>query len=168
MLRFMMSCLLMGGMASLKAEEARVIWPEYASPKVVYEFYLDRPEKLSAALYWIRSLVNPLMEEPYGMAPELMDIKVVIHGTEIVTLVRKNYERYRDDVERMRYYASLGVSFRVCGLAAAEFGYTPGDFQDFVEIVPSAFTELAHWQQQGYALITPRVYIREQSMEEIR
>jgi hypothetical protein len=37
-----------------------------------------------------------------------------------------------------------------------------------VEIVPSAFTELVHWQQQGYALITPQVYIREQSLDEIR
>jgi len=102
------------------------------------------------------------------MAPEFMDIKVIIHGTEIVTLAKKNYEKYRDEVERMRYYASLGVSFKVCGLAAREYGYEPGDLQDFVEIVPSAFTELVHWQQQGYAVITPQIPIRQHSIEEIR
>jgi intracellular sulfur oxidation DsrE/DsrF family protein len=152
----------------LQAEEARKIWPEYDSPKVVYEFYFDHPEKIGPALFWIRALMNPLMEEPYGMAPEFMDIKVVIHGNEIVTLAKKNYKKYKEAVQRMRYYHSLGVSFRVCGLAAHDFGYSTADFQDFVEIVPSAFTELAHWQQQGYALIAPRVFERRQTIEEIR
>jgi len=57
----------------------------------------------------------------------------------------------------MRYYALLGVKFRVCGLAAADYGYRTEDFQDFIEVAPSAITELGHWQQQGYALITPRI-----------
>ena len=152
----------------LQAEQAREVWPEYESPKVVYEFYFDHPQKITPALFWIRALMNPLMEEPYGMAPEFMDIKVVVHGTEIATLVKKNYPKYREAVERMRYYDSLGVSFKVCGLAAHDFGYKPEDFQDFVEIVPSAFTELVHWQQQGHALITPKVFIRQHSLDEIR
>lgn len=152
----------------LQAEEAREVWPEYESPKVVYEFYFDHPQKITPALFWIRSLMNPLMDAPYDMAPEFMDIKVVIHGTEIVTLAKKNYQQYREAVERMRYYDSLGVSFKVCGLAAHEFGYSAADLQDFVEIVPSAFTELAHWQQQGYALIAPKVFIRQHTLEEIR
>ena len=57
----------------------------------------------------------------------------------------------------MRYYAGLGVHFKVCGYAAEEYGYSARDFQDFIEIVPNAITELAHWQMQGYALITPNV-----------
>ena len=57
----------------------------------------------------------------------------------------------------MRYYADLGVSFKVCGQAAEDFGYAVKDFQDFIEVVPNAITELAHWQQQGYALITPQI-----------
>jgi len=154
---------------STQAEEgARVIFPEYQPPKVVYEFYLDDPNKMSSALHWLRALINPLSEAPYDMAPEFMEIKVVIHGTEIVTLAKKNYETYRDEVERMRYYALLGVEFKVCGMAAADFGYTANDFQPFVEIVPSAFSELVHWQQQGYALIVPQVHIRHRSLEEIR
>jgi uncharacterized protein len=102
------------------------------------------------------------------MAPELMSIKVVIHGTEIVTLAKKNYDKYRDAVERMRYYAGLGVEFKVCGLAAHDYGYRPEDFQDFVQVVPSAITELAHWQMQGYALITPVVLEKKFSVEAIR
>jgi intracellular sulfur oxidation DsrE/DsrF family protein len=140
----------------------------YSEQKVVFDFYYDDPAKINTALFWIRSLINPLMEEPYGMAPEFLDIKVIIHGTEIVTAARKNYEKYRDAVERMRYYASLGVDFRICGLAAQDYDYDVGDFYDFVKVVPSAITDLAHWQLQGYALITPQVLEKKYATEEIR
>ncbi len=140
----------------------------YTPQKVVFDFYFDDPRKIGPALYWIRSLMNPLLAEPYGYAPEALDIKVVLHGQELVTLARRNYARYRDAVERMRYYASLGVEFRVCGLSLDDYGYRPEDLQDFVLVVPSAITELAHWQLQGYALIRPRILEKRLSIEEIR
>ena len=78
--------------APLLADEpvSQTVQTPYSEQKVVFDFYFDAPEKINSALYWIRSLINPLMEEPYGLAPEMLDIKVVIHGTEIVTLARKN------------------------------------------------------------------------------
>jgi intracellular sulfur oxidation DsrE/DsrF family protein len=123
---------------------------------------------MSAALYWIRALYNPVTSPPYSFDAEELQIKVVIHGAEIVTVAHKNYETYQSAVERMRYYASLGVEFKVCGLAAKDYDYEAEDFYDFIEVVPSAFTELVHWQQQGFALITPRVYFRRHTIEEIR
>lgn len=140
----------------------------YKPARVVFEFYLDDPSKMGSALYWLRALMNPLMESPYGYSPEELSVKVVIHGTEIVTLAKKNERKYQEFVERMRYYAGLGVEFKVCGQAAEDFGYSVEDFQDFVEVVPNAMTELAHWQQEGYALITPRVYEKRFPIEEIR
>jgi hypothetical protein len=142
--------------------------PYEQEQKVVFDFFLDDPGKMGSALFWIRSLTNPLAEGPYGYSIDFMDIKVVIHGTEIVTLVEKNYDRYRDVVERMKYYAEFGVEFKVCGLAAHDYGYVREDFLDFVQIVPSAITELAHWQQKGYALITPVVLEKRFAIEEIR
>ena len=156
-------------LAAAAAEDtSREVQTPYTEPKVVYDFYFDDPQKINNALFWIRSLMNPLMDEPYNMAPEFMDIKVVIHGTEIVTVARKNYEKYKDAVERMRYYASLGVEFKVCGLAAHDYGYNPNDFYEFIEVVPSAINELAHWQLEGYALITPTVMEKKFTIEEIR
>jgi len=154
--------------AAQTAGEARMVQTPYAEQKVVFDFFLDAPEKIGAALFWIRALVNPLLEEPYNQAPEFMELVVVIHGTEIVTTVKHNYEKYREAVERMRYYASLGVKFKVCGLAAQDYGYSAKDFHEFVELVPSAITELAHWQNRGYALILPQVMEKRYSMEEIR
>jgi len=136
--------------------------------KVVFDFFLDDPAKTSTALFWLRSYMNPLMNAPYGYAPEFMDIKVIIHGTEIVTVAKKNYEKYRNTVERMKYYEALGVEFRVCALAAHDYSYTAGDFQDFIVMAPSAIVELGHWQQEGYALIRPIVYTRSRSIDEIR
>lgn len=152
------------------AEEggATVVQPPYENPKVVVQFYFDRPEKAATALFWLRSFINPLMEEPYGMAPEFMDIVVVIHGTELVTVARKNYDKYQSIVDRMRYYAQLGVRFRVCELAAHDYGYAPEDLQDFIEVAPSAMTEIVHWQQQGYALLIPQVPEKHFTIEEIR
>ena len=140
----------------------------YAPAKVMFEFYLDNPQKVGSALYWVRSLMNSLQAAPYNYSPEDHKIIVVIHGTEIVTVAKNNEAKYQEAVDRMRYYADLGVSFKVCGQAAEDYGYAVKDFQDFVEIVPNAITELAHWQQQGYALITPQILDKTINIESIR
>lgn len=168
--KFLILLLYMMAALPARAEDAvsRVLQTPYTEQKVVFDFYFDEPEKINSALYWIRSLLNPLMEEPYGLAPEFLDLKVVIHGTEIVALARKNYAQYEAAVERMRYYASLGVDFKVCGLAAQDYHYATDDFYEFVDVVPSAITELAHWQLEGYAIITPQVMEKKHAIEDIR
>jgi intracellular sulfur oxidation DsrE/DsrF family protein len=130
--------------------------------------YLDSPAKMGSALYWLRSLVNPLTEAPYSLFADDMRIIVLLHGTEIVTVARKNEEKYQEVVQRMRYYADAGVKFRICGLAMQDYGYTDADLQPFIEIAPSAMTELVHWQNQGYALITPQVPDKRHAIEDIR
>jgi hypothetical protein len=154
--------------SSINSYAAKPVYPEYGEPKAVFDFFFEHPRHISNGLYWIRSFMNPLIDEPYNMAPEFMDIVVVIHGTEIVTLAKHNYEKYRESVERMRYYVSLGVKFKVCGIAAEEFAYRPEDLQDFVDIVPSAMAELVYWQQQGYGMVIPQVHNKLFSNDEIR
>ena len=153
---------------SISKESPKLSYTPYESQKVIYDFYFDHPEKINNALYWVRSLITPLMDSPYDYAPEFLDIIVLIHGTEIVTLTKKNYTKYKTAVERMRYYESLGVQFKVCSLAAHDFGYKDDDFYDFVKIVPSAMTELVHWQMKGYGVIAPRIYDKKLTTEEIR
>ncbi|MGB5728640.1 MAG: hypothetical protein WBM52_15695, partial [Thiogranum sp.] len=71
---------------------AEFVQTPYTEQKVLFDFYFDDPAKINSALYWIRSLMNPLMDAPYDMAPEFLDLKVIIHGTEIVTVASKNYD----------------------------------------------------------------------------
>lgn len=160
---------LLAGLHAVPAlAQAKVVQTPYKNPKALVDIYLDDPAKLGAALYWLRGLINPLTEAPYSMAPEDIPVIVVMHGTEIVTLARKNEERYHDVVQRMRYYADMGVKFKVCGLSMKDYGYTPADLYDFVEVTPSAITELMHWQNQGYALIPATVTDKKFSIEQIR
>ena len=154
--------------SNLYAESGVWVQTPYANQKVLFDFYFDEPAKINSALYWIRSQRNPLMDEPYNQSPDFMKTVVIIHGTEIVTVATKNYDKYKDAVERMRYYAELGVKFKVCGLAMTDYSYTLKDFYEFIEVVPSAITELSHWQQQGYAIIKPTVMEKKFSIDEIR
>ncbi len=158
---------IMGALTPALAAGKWVATP-YQPPRVVFDFYLDNPQKIGSALFWVRALMNPLMEAPYGYSPEDMNIVVVIHGTEIVTVARKNEATYQEFVDRMRYYAGLGVSFKVCGQAAEDYGYAVKDFQDFIEVVPNAITELAHWQMKGHALIIPQIMDKTLHIEAIR
>lgn len=160
--------LLLGTASPPALSQAKFVQTPYEKPKALIDIYLDEPAKLGAALYWLRSLVNPLTEAPYSLFAEDMSIIVLMHGTEIVTLARKNEERYTEVVQRMRYYADMGVKFKVCGLALQDYHYTANDMQSFVEVVPSAITELMHWQNRGYALITPQVPEKKHAIEDIR
>ena len=159
--------LLSGWMTSVQAQ-ATVVQTPYKAPKVLFDFYLDHPDKMGSALHWIRSFMNPLIDAPYSMFPEDIKTVVLIHGTEIVTVARKNQAQYLEQVQRMRYYAEQGVRFRVCGLAMGDYGYRAEDLQDFVEVTPSAITELVHWQNLGYAVVTPNVQEKVLSIESIR
>ncbi len=146
-----------------------VVQTPYKAPmKVVFEFYLDDPATISNALFWVRSVFNTVQQSPYDFSPEDVQAVVVLHGTEIAATVARNQGKYQEAVDRMRYYAQMGVKFKVCGQAAHDFGYVPADFQDFIEIVPNAMTELVYWQQQGYALIIPRILIKREATENIR
>lgn len=148
--------------------QARVVQTPYKNPKALIDVYLDDPAKLGAALNWVRGVMNPLTEAPYSMAPDDIPIIVLMHGTEVVTLARRNEARYHDVVQRMRYYAELGVKFKICGLAIKDYGYTPADLYDFVEVTPSALSDLMYWQNQGYALIPATVMDKKFSIEDIR
>jgi intracellular sulfur oxidation DsrE/DsrF family protein len=172
MARFLFLVALLGSSLSMPAMAASakfVATPYSSEQKVVFDFFLDEPNKINSALNWIKALIDPLIAEPYNTAPDDIDIKVVIHGTELVTLAKHNYSEYKRAVDRMRYYTELGVvEFKVCNYAANDYGYSLSDFQDFVHVVPSAIAELAHWQNNGYVLITPQIQEKIYSIDEIR
>jgi hypothetical protein len=152
-------------LSPLARAEARLVNTPYAAPKVVFDFYLDNPAKMGAALSWLRSLL-PLSVPPYDYNSDT--IKVVVHGTELVTLAKKNEAKYQEFVDRMRYYADLGIEFKVCELAMHDYDYDLKDMQDFVQAVPSAPVELVHWQNQGYAVLVPTIMDKKFNIEDIR
>lgn len=132
----------------------------YAVPfKVVYELFLDHPEKIRPALGWISNVIFVLTNPPYNYSPEDIQIVVVSHGRELPVFATRNRDQYADIVERLESLSLYGVKFKVCKMAAEQiYGLSEKDFYPFVELVPSAITEIIHWQMQGYALMIPQVF----------
>lgn len=151
------------------ASSAEIVTTPYADEQnIVFDFYFDEPQKINSALYWLKALVDPLMAEPYNLSPDDINIKVIMHGTEVVALAKHNYPQYKKAVQRMRYYADLGVEFRLCAMTARDYDYLPTDLQDFVQLIPSSIAELAHWQSNGYVLITPKIQEKRFAIADIR
>lgn len=139
---------------------AKPVQTPYQKPfKVVYEIYLDHPEKLRSALGWISNVIFVLTNPPYNFDLEDIQIVVVSHGRELPVFVERDRKKYEDIVERIESLSVYGVKFKVCRMAAEQiYGFSDKDFYPFVELVPSAITEIIHWQLQGYALIIPQVF----------
>ena len=146
---------------SFAQEGGKFVQTDYVRPfKAVVEFYFDHPEKIGPALGWVSNLVYVLSNPPYNFTQEDMDIIVIAHGRELPVFAKENREKYESIVERIESLSLYGVKFMVCAMAARQFyGYTEKDFYPFVTLVPSALTEIIHWQQKGYGLLIPQVLI---------
>ena len=84
---------------------------------------------------------------------------VVSHGRELPVFVKENRSKYEDTVERLESFSQYGVKFKLCKMALTQlYGYSEKDVYPFVEVVPSAITEVAHWQHMGHALVIPMVF----------
>ncbi|MBS3910885.1 MAG: DsrE family protein [Hydrogenophaga sp.] len=59
-------------------------------------------------------------------------------------MANKNEHTYETVVQRMRHTTDQGVRFKVCGLALHGFGATLADMRPFLDVTPSAMTELVH------------------------
>lgn len=118
--------------------------------KAVYQFNLERPEDLNQALGYINNHLNGLKE--FGERKQ-SHIVIVTHGNELHMLSRLNRAAYPDIYDRLKALTDQGVSIRVCRNAANFRGYKPNDFYDLVTVVPAAMTEIAKWQQKGYAYV---------------
>ena len=144
---------------SFSLEHARYVQTPYQKPfRVVFELFFDHPEKLGPALGWIGNVIRVLTSPPYDFSPEDIEIVVVSHGRELPVFAKANREKYQSMVDRIESLAQYGVKFKVCAIAAQQFyGMSEKDFYPFVELVPSAITEILYWQQKGYGFLIPMV-----------
>ena len=60
--------------AQVFADTATFTETPYKEPQVVYDFYFNEPEDINSALYWVRSLMNSLMDAPYNIDPEILSL----------------------------------------------------------------------------------------------
>jgi uncharacterized protein len=119
--------------------------------KVVWDFNFTDPKAVGIVFNYVNALLGATAE--FGPR-EIDPIKVVIvsHGPELVVFARKNYEKYKEIVDRAASLAKQGVRFEICRNAATFLGFAAEDLHGFVTLVPPASYALAYWQAKGYTL----------------
>jgi intracellular sulfur oxidation DsrE/DsrF family protein len=119
--------------------------------KTVWDFNFSDPKAVAGVFNNVAALLKATSEfGPRSIEP--IKVVVVSHGPEIVVFAKKNYEKYKDIVDRAASFAKQGVSFEICRNAASAQGFTADDLYGFTTIVPAGPYALAYWQAKGYSL----------------
>lgn len=119
--------------------------------KVVWDFNFTDPKAVGIVFNFIGSLLSATAEfGPHEIDP--IKVVVVSHGPELVVFARKNYEKYKEIVDRAASFAKQGVRFEICRNAATLLGFVAEDMHGFVSMAPPASYALAYWQAKGYTL----------------
>lgn len=83
-----------------------------------------------------------------------MPIAVISHGDEIFSLLWDKEEKYKEFHDKIRTLVMEdGIAFQVCGAFAALSGVDASEFADFVDVVPSAPTQISDYRFMGYKVI---------------
>lgn len=119
--------------------------------KAVWDFNFADPKAVGIVFNNLAALMKATAEfGPHSIEP--LKIVVVSHGPEIVVFAKKNYEKYKEIVDRAASFAKQGVRFEICRNAASSEGFTADDLYGFTTVVPAGPYALAYWQAKGYTL----------------
>ena len=93
-----------------------------------------------------------------GVPPANMDIKVVVHGEALMSVLehgpyRRRFGRDNPSLELVSRLADAGVEFLVCGQSMGFRDVLKEELSDSAQVGLSAMTMLAVYQADGYALI---------------
>jgi uncharacterized protein len=119
--------------------------------RVVWDFNFSDPKAVNGVF----NNLNALLRATSEFGPKEIDpihVVIVSHGPEVVVFAKKNFEKYKEIVDRAASFAKQGVKFEICRNAAAAQGFAPADFHGFVTVVPAGPYALAYWQSKGYTL----------------
>jgi len=122
--------------------------PDGASFKVSFDVVnAAKPGAVNRHLDSAARFIN--MHTVVGVAPENLDLAVVVHGGAVKDLSHSSHE---SNVALVKALHEFGVKFYVCGQSAAYHGVDKNDLLPGVQMSLSAMTAHALLQQQGYTL----------------
>ena len=106
------------------------------------------------AYYWVLPRLEryvKMVREKWTDAP----LAVISHGDEIISLLARNEEKYAPFHRRIRQLVeNYRVDFQVCGAYAALSGVDESEFAGFVDVVPSAPSQITDYRQMDYRIIS--------------
>jgi uncharacterized protein len=136
------------GLADPPWGSATVTPTEYKPQKVVYDVAVSSVKKVESVLDRASYLSQITGADPFESS-----IVLVLHGPEIQFFARKNYEKYKDLVQRAQSL-TVGdvIKIKMCKIAAAGQGFKPEDIHGFIEMVPMGDAEIIRLQnEEGHA-----------------
>ncbi len=123
---------------------ASVIDTEYKPQKVVYDVSVDSVKKLNSVLDRASYLSKITGADPFDSS-----IVLVLHGSEINFFAIKNFEKYKELMQRAQSLVEGEVlKIRMCRIAAQGHGYETEDIQGFVEMIPMGDAEIIRLQNE--------------------
>lgn len=117
---------------------------QYKPQRVVYDV-------AAGSLSQFRNVLDRVsyLSKVYNADPFAASIVIVLHGDEIPFFATKNYQKYKDLMQRAQSLSfDEVIKFRMCRIAAQGHGYEPKDIHGFVEMVPMADAEIVRLQQE--------------------
>ena len=146
----LLACFLLPTSVSLAANDkapwghAKVGEVDYKPHKVVYDISVSSVSAMTNVLDRASFLNNIYQAHPFDSS-----IVMVLHGYEIPFFAIKNYDKYKDLMNRAESLTKSGnIRFRMCKVAARGHGFEPEDIHGFVELVPMADAEIIRLQQE--------------------
>lgn len=126
----------------------------YGAQNFLYDFNFAEPVHGLKALTFVRNHIRALKEHGDFENSRLV---IVAHGNELHALSRLNSAAFPNAYEELRDLVEQGVEIHVCRNAASGRGYQPDEFYDLITVVPTAMTDIAKYQGEGFGYIYPAV-----------
>jgi len=143
---FLLAFLTTGNIAAAEAPwgSSKVIDTQYKPQKVVYDVAVNSVEKVTSVLDRASYLSKITGADPFDSS-----IILVLHGSEIDYFAIKNYQKYKDLMQRAQSLVESEVlKIRMCRIAAQGHGYEPEDIHGFIEMVPMGDAEIIRLQNE--------------------
>lgn len=127
---------------------AKLTPTDYKPQKVVYDVHVKAVEAVESVLDRASYLSTITGADPFDQS-----IVLVLHGKELNFFAIKNYEKYKDLMQRAQSLVeSEALTIKMCKIAAKSQGFSPADIHGFVEMVPMGDAEIIRLQyEEGHA-----------------
>jgi len=127
---------------------AKLTPTDYKPQKVVYDIHVKTVEAVESVLDRASYLSTITGADPFDQS-----IVLVLHGKELNFFAIKNYEKYKDLMQRAQSLVeSEALTIKMCKIAAKSQGFSPADIHGFIEMVPMGDAEIIRLQyEEGHA-----------------
>jgi intracellular sulfur oxidation DsrE/DsrF family protein len=116
----------------------------YKPQKVVYDVHVTTVKEVESVLDRASYLSTITGADPFDQS-----IVLVLHGSELSFFAIKNYDKYKELVQRAQSLVqSEAITIKMCKIAAQGQGFSPEDIHGFIEMVPMGDAEIIRLQYE--------------------